>query len=335
MLQVGDRVYHKGKRANGQIVAIDNTKQKDKYKVMFYWARHVDGIPHGRWSGKHTDPLNGRYRKFMYCSEDNLVVTPWAFGPNKVTSIGGRSLDRLIRNVCEIGRRRPRDDSDIVICYGQSNHRVSRRVFMINRDLIMDKGEQMAILGEDLAPRSWWGLQIVPQDAGNLIIKPKISMGGRGIRRYCDGDHLGGHEYLQEEFKKVREFRAHCFLWNDNPVPFIQEKKIYDTNQLCWNKKQGGRFWYVYQEGLDNLEHASDLSLATRQMITKMSVEALKKLKYDFGGLDFGMDCNGNLKIFEVNSRMGLLEQSLYTYKSVFNELKVLDIDAYQERRWV
>ena len=68
--------------------------------------------------------------------------------------------------------------------------------------------------------------------------------------------------------------------------------------------------------------------------MTKMAVEALKKLRYDFGGIDFGMDANGKFTIFEVNSRMGLLEQSLYTYKKVFHALRTLNIAGYRRERW-
>jgi hypothetical protein len=321
-------VFHKGVLANGYISAT-NPDKENPYKVTFYWAKYCD-VLHGKWRG-----TNRPDRKWQWCSHDSLIPLPLVrHRPNKVSSIGGRSLDRLIRNVCELPRRRRGDGSDIVICYGQSNHRVWEGLLCLNRHLIMDKGEQMAILGEDLAPYSTWQR---PDTHEGWIIKPKISMGGRGIRRMEEGEKAAPHEYYQKEFDKIREFRAHCFLWNeDNPVPFIQEKVIDEKEQLCWNKKQGGRFWYVYQDGRDpeDMRRSDRMSKATRDMITKMSVEALKKLNYDFGGLDFGMDKFGNLKIFEVNSRMGLLEQSLFTYRQMFDKLYNLNIEDYKERRW-
>jgi glutathione synthase/RimK-type ligase-like ATP-grasp enzyme len=85
---------------------------------------------------------------------------------------------------------------------------------------------------------------------------------------------------------------------------------------------------------LESLQYSEPIAKATHDMLEKASVQALKKLKYDFGGLDFGMDKFGNLKIFEVNSRMGLLEQTLYTYKRVFTALRTLDINRYKRERW-
>jgi glutathione synthase/RimK-type ligase-like ATP-grasp enzyme len=194
----------------------------------------------------------------------------------------------------------------------------------------------MKILGEDLAPESWQTRPGEPK-MEDWIIKPNISMGGRGIR-HDDGNGLRYGEYYQRKFNKVREFRVHCFLWMDEPVQMIQEKHIENKDQLTWNKKQGGKFRFAYQADMpdfENLKYSEPIAKATREMLTKASVYALKKLKYDFGGLDFGMDKHGNLKIFEVNSRMGLLEQTLFTYKRVFTALKILDIDKYKQERWL
>ena len=207
---------------------------------------------------------------------------------------------------------------------------------MVNRHLTMDKHKQCTTMGDDLAPQVWTYIGDVPADLKKkLIVKPKHSMGGRGIYRYGEGNDLRINEYLQLEFPKVREFRAHCFLWSDDPVPFIQEKVIPDKEQLCWNKKQGGKFRYVYQKNLGYGKYNDNISMELRKQITLKSVQALKKLKMDFGGLDFGMAEDGSLKIFEVNSRMGLRERSLYTYKNMFNELRSLDIQKYKEERWL
>jgi hypothetical protein len=321
MLEIGTRVYHKSKRANGIIIDIDNTKQRDKYKVKFFWAKYCD-IPHGKWI-KTSRPE----RKWMFASADQLIEYPFLTEGNSLGFMGKRSLDVLIRNVCEIRKTRRYDD--IAINYGAGMPRFPKRL-VVNGKLVYNKFTQCRILGEDLAPQ----VAERPPESEGWIAKPFMSLGGRNIYRIGERVFNPSTHYAQREFKKIREFRTHCFMWNDNPVPFIQEKKIDNRNQLCWNKKQGGRFWYPYQEGLTH-NHELDLSLVDREIMTKMSVEALKKLKYDFGGLDFGMDVNGNFKIFEVNSRMGLREMSFFTYKQMFNKLRGINIDAYKAARWV
>jgi hypothetical protein len=248
-----------------------------------------------------------------------------------VTMLGKRSLDRLIRNVCEIKPRRKRDGSDVVITYGQWKHKIPNNVFVLNRKLISNKYGQCKLMG-DLAPDSHLSRPGEP-DNNEWIIKPFYSMGGRGIIPATR--ELKSFEYFQRKFNKVREFRVHCFLWENNPAPLIQEKFIENPDQLCWNKKQGGNFKYVYQEQLDDLPDGGLLSEEDRITMTEMAVKALKLLNYDFGGVDIGMDVEGNCKIFEVNSRMGVREQSMFTYKRVFNTLKTINLDSYKARRWV
>ena len=159
-------------------------------------------------------------------------------------------------------------------------------------------------------------------------------MGGKNIHELKNVTFNPQTHYLQRKFNKVREFRVHCFLWMDNKVPLIQEKFIDNPDQLCWNKKQGGEFKFVYQE-LNEVPDARLLTEGNRLIMEDMSIKALKLLKYDFGGVDIGMDSEGNFKIFEVNSRMGVKEQSLFTYKRVFNALRTLNLERYKEERWV
>ena len=329
MLNIGDRVYHKEARGNGIITDIDETKTKDKYVVEFLWGKYCE-IKHGDFRGfKHPE------RKWQYCREEALIPIPWDYHNdiNYVTFLGKRSLDRLMRAVCEIKPRRRRDGSDIVITYGQYKHRVPSNVFVLNRTLISNKYEQCKLLG-GLAPIS---TKQEPNEDEGWIAKPYYSMGGRGIYDIEDDtDPINFHtHYVQAKFNKVREFRAHCFLWMDNPVPLIQEKFIDNPDQLCWNKKQGGDFKFVYQELVPKLPDGDFLTELERKELTDISVKALKLLKYDFGGVDIGMDAEGNFKIFEVNSRMGVKEQSLFTYKRVFNALRTLNLDSYKEERWI
>lgn len=315
MLKIGSRVFHNTVLANGYVADID-LNRRESHEVRFFWAKHCKTI-HGKWK-------RGIGTKWQWSHPNNLVDMGHSDDfdiPNKVTSVGGRSLDRLIRLVCEIDRYQPGDGSDIILRYGNSKHGVSRRdgAYIINQFLVLDKYEQCRILGEGLAPQS---TQAIPHDLHNWIVKPRMSFGGRGIHEFPEG-YPRPHEYIQRKFPKVREFRAHCFMWMDSPVQFIQERLVEDLNQLCWNKKQGAKVWSLYQEGRnDDLKHREELPKNIREKIFGMSTEALIRLGYDFGGIDFGMDAEGNLKIFEVNSRMGLRETGLFTYKRAINHLK-------------
>ena len=331
---IGDHVYHTNIEANGIIVDIDDTKRRDMYKVHFPWAKYCR-VRYGSWKEKGT-----KGTKWQFCGADSLVkldmpIDFGGYGQNKVTMVGKRSLDRLVRLHCGLKPRRPRDGSDIILNYGtlctpQSAGRVPASIFMLNRNIVANKLEQMKMMGEDLCPESSSTGQI--GDPADWIIKPYHSIGGKGIRPAA-GSSLRYGEYYQRKFNKVREFRVHCFRWLDNPVPFVQAKVIDDPNQLCWNKKQGGKFRYVYQEGLEYGNFIHDLSMTTRNMMTKMAVEALEKLDYDLGGIDFGLASDGTLKIFEVNSRMGLRERSFFTYKQAFGRLKTMNLQQYIAKR--
>jgi len=320
MHKVGEFVYHTGVEANGIIHEVDETK-RDPYRLVFPWAKYCE-IKHGAYRGMRRPD-----RKWMWC-RDNMLVSHDLGNvqrdnrEKKVTMNGGRSLDKLIRHVTGIPRYRRGDGSDVVINYGNKTNDIPNNVRVINRNLMSNKYQQMKAMGEGLCPQS---TRALPHNAEGWIVKPSYSIGGKGIYRYKNDVPLNPGDYFQKEFNKVREFRAHCFMWEDNKVPFIQEKVCKEPDQLTWNKKQGGKFRYVYQE---NLTHGKYIGLdgGIRERISDMSISALRLIGYDFGGLDFGMDANGELKIFEVNSRMGLRERSLYTYIRAFDMLKYVDL---------
>ena len=64
----GDRVYHKTINANGLIFKIDETKERDFYQVVFFWAKYCD-VAHGQFRG-----FNSTYHKWQWCSEDELIL---------------------------------------------------------------------------------------------------------------------------------------------------------------------------------------------------------------------------------------------------------------------
>lgn len=319
-MQVDSRVYHKGVGANGIVTEIDNSKNRDTHKVQFLWGKYQT-IAHGRWRGSRFED-----RKWQWCDPGSLVETTIPDALNRVTLLGNRSLEALIRNVCELPKYRRGDGSDIAISYGKNR---ATDCFTINSYLTTNKYSQQQILGSDLGIPSSRHRSYIN---GDVIIKPLWSMGGHGIYD-DDGNGIDQRQYYQKKFNKVREFRCHVFLWLDDPVPIIQEKEINDSSQLCWNKKQGGVFKYPYQPAIGRLSLSRNNPTLVNELRSK-SIEACRLLSYDMGGVDIGVDVEGNARIFEVNSRMGLREQTLQSYKAAFYALRNLDINEYTRNRW-
>lgn len=326
------RVYSKSIQANGEIIGVD----AGYFKVRFFWAAYCrhHNLNEDNYIYRKKMRVNGipeHQRKWAWCSKEDLVPGVYPFdGPNSIGLVNKRVTDKRLHTVCEI----PYMDhyTDIAIRYGGNLNYIPVKL-CINEKIVLDKFEQMQLLGEELANRS---THVAPdaRDLHNWIVKPHRSYGGKNIKSCENGARVRpGLDYYQKKFNKVREFRAHAFLWNDGILPFIQEKVIHDKNQLCWNKKQGGSFRYIYQPGLDYGDFINTIDRDTVDRMREMSKEALKRLHYDSGGIDFGMDGEGNLKIFEVNSAMGLRERSLWTYKNAFWELATLDINDYKQKR--
>jgi len=329
MLKVGDRVFDKEVQANGEIMDIGDGIALVRYFWAHYCNFYHDG-PKGVKGYNMGGYLNPNNRKIREVETGYLVKQGVDFaGVNSIALVNRRVTDRRLHLVAEIPYARE-FNADINIRYGGNLNRNGGRL-CINEKIVIDKFDQMKLLGEDLSLRSVTDRTF---DGPGWIIKPRRSCGGENIHYANNRYARPGVDYYQEFFPKVREFRAHCFLWNDNPVPFIQEKIIQDGNQLCWNKHQGGVFQYVYQQGLGYGKYHGNLTEDELETMTKMSVAALKRLKYDSGGIDFGMDTQGNFKIFEVNSAMGLRERSLFTYKEVYNKLRHIDINDYKAKRW-
>lgn len=334
MIQIGNYVYHRGINASGIVDDIDDDKRRDTHHVTFLWGKHSQGmIKHGTYTRINNCDLN------MWCDPSNLQdigqhpMDSRIPARNKVTSFGGRSLDKLVRKMVGMNRRRSRDGSNIIINYGTKSSMSwnPQNILILNRNLVCDKYQQMKVMGEDLCLESVHTRSGEP-NASDWIIKPNYSIGGKNIRN-DDGNGLNYGEYYQRKFPKVREFRVHVMLWAKNKTPLIQEKVIHNKDQLCWNKKQGGTFTYPYVHNFH--QDPMQVSKTNLKILSDMCILACRKLEYDFGGVDVGMDSQGNFKIFEVNSRMGLKEKSFPVYMQTFWELFYLNINQYkQERGW-
>jgi len=315
MINVGDRVYHEGINGNGICVTIDNIKERDKYGIMFLWDKYKNTTFHN---------LDGLLSNNMgyWCSEDCLVVSHMpqlAVGDrkNKVTMIGNRLLNRRIRQVCELDQYRLGDGSDIAINYGGGGWRVSHDVCVMNRHIMLNKYDQcVKMINAGVPVPEIRPCQDPPHEDG-WIVKPFRSAGGKGIVEWLHGDVYPTNKYFQRKVNKVREFRAHVFMWAEDKVPLIQEKMIDNRDQLCWNKKQGGRFHYLHAP----LIGRNKLDPQLVSDITEIAVATCKAVNYDLGGVDLALDDNNKLWVFEINSYTGVREMSMAIYKEMFWEL--------------
>lgn len=313
MFKVGDRVYYAGRVGNG---IITEDKGDDMFEVDFFWGKRMKCFsPRKIWQRRSPD-------KHLTLHYTDLTSTPRPTRREHSVGVGRtRSLDRLIQLIAEVPSAQ--GYNDINVNYGSGIYPGTK--LSINQNCTFNKYRQCRKLG-NLAP------QVSPDRQIGWVAKPFHSMGGKNIYEINGTSHFNyGTHYSQQKITKVREFRTHCFLWHDRYVPIVQEKFVDDTDQLCWNEKQGGRFHYIHSPMIP-IRKSIDANLYTR--LVDLSVRALKLLKMDMGGIDFGLDENDKLWIFEVNTRMGIKEMSLATYKQVIWELHNLNVEKYKRERW-
>jgi hypothetical protein len=316
-MKIGDRVYHTGAPGNGVIAAIDLERGCTPYGVRFWWLKYKKKFKFHNLNGAIDDEHG------LWCSGKRLISTPHPYSDgaehhNIVSMIGGRSMERLFRLICELPKREANDDSEIVINYGISNHRVSTRVRCINRHLVPNKFIQCCLMsdaGVSVPEVTMYRDQITSDS--EWIAKPFNSAYGRNIN-YLEHyrDWNTGLQYAQRHINKVREFRAHVFTWAEDKVPSIQEKIVDDKTQLCWNEHQGARFTKFHTPLYNQI---GEEPLTSR--MKDVALRACIALGYDFGGVDIALDDNNDLWVFEINSRMGVKERSLAVYKTAFWEL--------------
>lgn len=327
-MEIEDRVYHKGLQGNGIVAALrDSSNFRDTVGIKFFMpeekgeCHNLDGVlesPSGLW-----------------CDERNVIPTPKPESNGRRVSIfSGRGIGNRLRLISELPRRQARDRSSVVVNYGCTKHKVPVRdrygkVFMLNRQISSHKYFQCRRFAEYGAPvpetsRYWFP---------GSIFKPNYSIHGRDIVDVPNEDcPLPPREgYFQKRIDKLREFRAHVFLWGEEKVPYIQEKRVPDRTQLCWNKHQGGEFSVVYANVLGPPTNINEDLFAK---ICSAGIKAVKSIRHDFGGVDIVMDENEDVYVLEVNSRCGLKERSLSNYKRKLWELYSIDLDQYEETRW-
>jgi len=318
-MEIGDRVFNKESKLNGIVVTKREPPFRDTNGVEFF-----NPSEEGRF---HNLDNFLTENKGLWCRDTNLIKLPSPSYQPRISLFGSKSPARLIRRVCEIPKREVRDRSFAIINLGVARHRIPQHIFLLNRRLICNKYHQCSLFHEkDVScPNTW--LSWFP----NSIRKPIYSFGGNNITDCSETPtNSSSSFYFQKKIDKIREFRAHVFLWNELQVPYLQEKTVEDPTQLCWNKHQGGKFRTIYSPLLGIQEEGTELI----ERISSLALNAVKAIRYDFGGVDILMDRNSSLYVIEINARCGVKERSLAVYKTVFLSLQNLDVNSYKERRW-
>lgn len=322
MYQIGDRIYHKRQNANGIVVGFRGlhhdrpNEYVDYIGVKFLWARMSPS-----YHNLIKPRMDAGEDVHLWTRDEELVLTPKPELSKNVTMFGRVGFKKRLRAVCEIDRQYHNRfrNTDILFGYGKLKDStvdsIPDSVLVKNKHVGGSKYDH-CLKFSDLAPEVCWRQGQV-SNPSEWVIKPYYSYGGYGIESADNPSPYHKPRYLQRKVNKAREFRAHYFDWAHESVPLIQEKRIADTSQLCWNKQQGGSFHYVYQPhiGVDLIDPT------LRERIAQMAGAACRAIGYNWGAVDLALDTDNHLWIFEVNSQPGVRERSLATYKQVIWEL--------------
>ena len=148
------------------------------------------------------------------------------------------------------------------------------------------------------------------------VVKPKYSIGGKGIRLFDSPIPIKSTEYLQQRIKnRAYELRVHAFKW----VPmeeWLVFKRTHPAGeaQLTWNFKQGGSFSTVENGNVSIFKRAKEASS-----------RVLECLNQDFGAVDFICSKDDDPLIpwfIEINSSPGMKISGVkQAYVSAFNSL--------------
>ena len=150
---------------------------------------------------------------------------------------------------------------------------------------------------------------------GEWIVKPKYSIGGKGIVEW-EGQNLTKGQYFQRRIKnRAYELRVHAFKWV-SPDKWLVFKRTHPAGeaQLTWNFKQGGSFSTIENGNVGIFKRAKEASL-----------KVLECLNQDFGAVDFICSKDDDPLIpwfIEINSSPGMKIPGVkQAYVSAFNSL--------------
>ena len=183
---------------------------------------------------------------------------------------------------------------DTIIRWG-CNHRdgyeFPTNVRVLNQHILLNKFDQAVMLAEAtvMLPkiflvRTQWDRAGRPQ----LIKKPRMGQGGRGIALTQTPDFRNTDVIYQLYVDKTREFRA---MMVGELLAFFMEKHPPANGDIRWNEACGSEWTGVPEDR------------ALRVTVKEIGKRALQAIGYDFGAVDLIMDRNRAIQVLEVNSR--------------------------------
>ena len=134
------------------------------------------------------------------------------------------------------------------------------------------------------------------------------SNSGRGITVIQPNDEIPYAPLFTEFFDKTVEYRVHA---TRNGVFDFQAK-------LKRRGSEADPYVFNYSSGRVFCRQGIELPDA----VATASVDAINALGLDFGAVDIGVDADGNVAVFEINTACALEGSTITSYKDALEELK-------------
>lgn len=167
------------------------------------------------------------------------------------------------------------------------------------------------------------------KDAKNLkypiVAKPSEGMSGVGIEKFDSHEDLlkskNKFDLYSEAVKFDHEFRS-IFLKDEMIILNERIHKIAENKTLDTKKpNEEIEFCFVTQD-------IKKVPNSIKKQILKIHKQIKTKINLDYYSLDFVIDENGNIKVFEINSAPGILTEKLCViYEKIYKDFYGEDLD--------
>lgn len=144
---------------------------------------------------------------------------------------------------------------------------------------------------------------------GKVLFARKLltSNSGRGIVVIQPDDQITYAPLYTEFFDKVTEYRVHATKTETFDYQAKLKRRGEDADPYVFNYDSGRVFC---RQGIE-----------LPDLVRDMSMKAIRALGLDFGAVDIGVDADGNVAVFEVNSGPALEGTTLDRYVDILNTL--------------